>query len=108
MSNLVNSMAVLAGIAVRLIIPVLITVSVVYLLRKLDENWQAEGRKTPVKAQKPACWEVMGCAADKRKDCPGYTSKLPCWQARRMPNGYLCAECIGCKVFLKAPAVKIG
>jgi hypothetical protein len=108
MNDIADVMIILIGVAVRLVIPILITIIAVYFLRKLDANWQAEGRKAPNKVEKPACWEIMGCTPDQRKDCPGYKSPLPCWQARRTSNGYLREECLGCKVFQKAPLVSIG
>jgi len=108
MNNIANVIVILLGIAVRLIIPILVTVLAVYFLRKLDAAWQAEGRKVPTKAEKPACWETMNCSPARQKDCPGYNSPLPCWQARRTSSGYLREECLGCKVFLKAPAVSIA
>lgn len=107
--DLSNWIAVLAGIAVRLLIPILATALVVYLLRRLDERWQTEGEKAPaVPVEKPSCWKLMGCSPQERKSCLGYTSPLPCWQARRTSNGYLREQCLGCKVFLKAPVPSVG
>jgi hypothetical protein len=101
-------LAVLAGVAVRLAIPILFTAMVVYFLRRIDQQWQAEGKAVPAVALKPACWETMGCSPARRRDCPGYQSALPCWQARRTSSGYLRDECLACKVFLKAPAPSLG
>lgn len=101
-------LTILTGIAARLLIPVLITVAAVYLLRRLDARWQSEGNLVAVKVEKPACWEIMGCSPECIKDCPGYNSPLPCWQARRTENGYLREECLGCKVFAKAPIPALG
>ncbi len=108
MNDLYGVIVVLAGIAARIAIPILITALAVYFLRKLDARWQREGAKMPTKMEKPACWEIMGCSPALRKDCPGYLSALPCWQARRSSNGYLREECLACKVFLKAPAASPG
>ncbi len=104
MLDLNSVIALLIGIASRLAIPILITALVVYLLRMLDAHWQAEAQATPTQVEKPACWEIIGCAPAQRKECAGYTSRLPCWQARRTSNGYLREQCLDCKVFLKAPA----
>ncbi|HEX8991710.1 MAG TPA: hypothetical protein VF784_08520 [Anaerolineales bacterium] len=103
MSNLADVLPILAGFAVRLAVPVLMTVIIVRFLRGLDERWQSDARNAPAPSEKPACWEIMECAPAEQEDCPGYTSPLPCWQARRMDNGYLREECLACKVFLKAP-----
>ena len=104
MNDLYSLIAILVGIAARIAIPALVTALAVYSLRRLDARWQSEATKTPTRLEKPACWEIKGCSPERRKDCPGYGSALPCWQARRTSNGYLREECLGCKVFLKAPA----
>lgn len=101
-------LAVVAGVIVRLAIPVLLTIVLVQLLRILDWRWQQEGENRPYLVEKPACWEVNNCPPELRKDCRGYTSPLPCWQARRTANGYLRDECLGCQIFLKAPVPSLG
>lgn len=103
MTQFVAVAAVLIGVAIRLAIPVLLTILIVGLLRWLDERWQREAEEAPRLIEKPACWEVNNCSLERREDCLGYTSPLPCWQARRMANGYLREECFGCQVFVKAP-----
>ncbi len=108
MKDLYSVAAVLAGIAVRIAVPILVTALAVHFLRKLDARWQSEGRNVPTRMEKPACWETMGCLPERRKDCPGYLSALPCWQARRSANGYLREECLACKIFLKAPVASPG
>ncbi len=103
MDYIANWIAVLIGIAARLVVPIFITLALVYLLRRLDANWQAEAQ-APAKVEKPACWEIKGCAPEQRDNCLGYSSPFPCWQARRTANGYLREECLACKVFVTAPA----
>ncbi len=98
-------LAILTGVLVRLAIPILITVLGVYFLRKLDSLWQAAGEELPSKVKKPECWKTMGCTPAQRKKCPGFASPAPCWQARRLPNGYLLEVCLDCPVFRAAPAV---
>ncbi len=97
-------LAILLGIAARLVIPIFITILVVYFLRRLDARWQNEASNPPLKVEKPACWEIKGCAPELSKNCIGRTSPLPCWQAQRTANGYLREQCLACTVFLKAPA----
>jgi hypothetical protein len=104
MDNVYALFAILIGAAVRLIIPILITVSAVFLLRKLDAHWQAEGEMAPLSVKKPECWKINNCSPSMRKSCLGYLSPLPCWQARRLSNGYLRNECLDCKIFRTAPA----
>ncbi len=100
--NLLFAFAV--GIAARLVIPIFVTLVAVFFLRRLDANWHKEASVAPVKVEKPACWEIMGCSPAASKACVGRTSPLPCWQARRTENGYLREQCLGCVVFHKAPA----
>lgn len=107
MNELNAMLAVLIGAIVRLAIPILITALAVYVLKNLDEYWQAQATKeaTQLKVEKPRCWEANNCPPRVRGSCPGYLSPLPCWQVYRLPNGYLRKECIECKVFREAPAL---
>ena len=93
-----------AGLFMRLALPIIVTLILVYFLRKLDARWQAEADLTPVSIQKPECWKIKGCSPEQRKECIAFSSPLPCWQVFRLPNGYLAEECISCRVFLEAPA----
>ena len=103
METLNALVAIAAGFLVRLAIPILITALAVHYLRKLDANWQAEAERIPLVVEKPKCWKVNECPPRARKTCPGYTSPLPCWQARRLSNGYLREECLACEIFRTAP-----
>ncbi len=107
MSEFPAALAVVIGVVLRLAIPVLLTILIVQLLRIQDARWQQEGEQVPL-VEKPACWEIKNCLPDCYRDCPGYTSPLPCWQARRLANGYLREECLSCKIFVKAPAPSLG
>ncbi len=101
--NDVNALfAFLGGLLLRFGIPILITALAVYFLRKLDTRWQKESEAHPL-VEKPECWEINKCPEDEREKCPGFLSPLPCWQARRLPNGYLREECLTCPVFRGAP-----
>ena len=91
------------GVLVRLALPVVLTVLLVYFLRRLDKRWQAEANYSPASIQKPECWKIKGCSAEQREDCAAFNSLLPCWQVFRLPNGYLTEKCISCKVFIDAP-----
>lgn len=95
---------VLAGVALRLVIPFLITVLAVFFLRLLDSRWQSEGNKAALPVKKPECWKINNCSPALLKTCPGYLSPFPCWQAMRLPNGYLRDKCLDCKIFRSAPA----
>lgn len=95
--------ALLGGLALRLGIPILITVLAVYLLRKLDARWQHESEAHLSPVEKPECWTINNCPEEAREKCPGFLSPLPCWQVRRLSNGYLREECLACPVFRGAP-----
>lgn len=92
------------GLLLRIGIPILVTVGIFTLLRRLDQRWQAEARAVPVlnTAQKP-CWEAKQCSEEKKKACPAYAqAKTPCWQVFRAKDGVLKEACLGCDVFRQA------
>jgi hypothetical protein len=110
METIMAVLAVITGFALRLAIPIAITALAIYFLRRLDARWkkEAEGQLLYPVVEKPKCWEINGCNAEKRATCIGYQSKQPCWQAFRQENGYLQEHCLRCDVFRKAPVpVKI-
>jgi hypothetical protein len=103
METLTSILVILAGLLVRLAIPIAGTLILVYFLRKLDAHWQAESQLLPQSAQKLECWQAKGCSAAQQKNCLAASSPLPCWQVFRQPNGYLQETCISCDVFINAP-----
>src|SRR5574341_1192549 len=103
MEAIISFLAILAGIFLRLVIPIVGTAMLIHFLRKLDARWQAEAQLQPVPVQKLECWKIKGCSAKQQKNCIARTSTLPCWQVFRLPNGYLREECISCKVFIDTP-----
>lgn len=103
METIISFLAVLAGLLLRLAIPIAGTAIIIYLLRKLDARWQAEAQLSPVSAPKVECWKTKGCSPAQQKNCIAASSPLPCWQVFRQPNGYLRKECISCGVFVDAP-----
>ncbi len=102
METILSLLAILTGLLVRLVIPILVTAVVIFALRKLDAHWQAEAQ-TLVTIEKQECWKIKGCSPEQIETCTGASSPLPCWQAYRSPNGYLREECLSCEVFLDAP-----
>ena len=109
METMTSFLAILAGLLLRLAIPIAGTVLLVYLLRKLDAHWQSEAQLPQPSAQKAECWKIKGCSPAQKKNCAAASSPLPCWQVFRQPNGYLQQECLSCDVFVNAPipALKI-
>jgi hypothetical protein len=104
METLTPLLTLITGLFLRLSIPLLGTVILVYLLRKLDAHWQAEAERNPVAIEKVECWKHKGCSEEQRKNCVAATALLPCWQVHRQSNGYLQEKCISCEVFINAPA----
>jgi hypothetical protein len=103
METLVSFLYILAGLLVRLAIPILGTVLLVHFLRKLDRRWQAEAQLHTHEMHKTECWKIKGCPPQHAAECEAYRSELPCWQVNRLPNGYLKEECLSCQVFTEAP-----
>jgi hypothetical protein len=104
METITTLLALVAGLLVRLAIPIFITALLIVFLRGLDTHWQKEAHLPTLAIQKPECWKINGCDPAQREHCVGAQSPLPCWQAFRLPNGYLREECLTCKVFTEAPA----
>ena len=100
-------LAFLGGTLVRFGIPIIITLVVVYLLRRLDAHWQAEAEQKPVyePTELPYCWEIKGCSPELRAQCEGFmhAAEQPCWQTYRAENRYLKEACLDCTVFRNAP-----
>ena len=95
----------ITGIFIRLVLPIVITVLLVFLLRKLDARWQADAQQARV--EKPECWKIKACSLEQREACPAFQSPLPCWQVHRRPNGYLNETCLICKVLIDAPTPEL-
>lgn len=95
--------ALMAGLLVRLAIPIGLTASLIFFLRKLDARWQKAAQPPELAIQKLECWKIKACPPERMANCVGAQSPLPCWQAFRLPNGYLHEECLICKVFTEAP-----
>jgi hypothetical protein len=103
METFTSLLAILAGLLIRLAIPIAGTIVLIYVLRKLDAHWQAEAELAPVPAEKVECWKIKGCSEEAQKNCTGAASPLPCWQVQRESNGYLQEKCISCEVFINTP-----
>lgn len=95
-------LALSVGLFLRLALPLAITVLVVAVLRRLDARWQAEAANMPALPD-AKCWQVKNCPPEQRENCTAATSNQPCWQERRLKNGYLREECLSCEVFEQAP-----
>lgn len=97
--------ALLLGLFVRLVLPLLVTALLVYGLRRLDLRWQRqaeEERSLLIRDEEP-CWMEQGLPIEEIKVRAAASGK-PCWQIHRLSNGYLREACLDCEVFLDAPA----
>jgi hypothetical protein len=103
MENLISLLMLITGLLVRLAIPIVLTAVLIFFLRKLDAHWQAEAELPQPAASDIECWKIKGCSDEQRNACVAYQATLPCWQAKRLPNGYLREECLSCEIFTTAP-----
>ena len=103
METFISFFYIVLGFFLRLAVPILGTVVLVFILRGLDARWQAEAERQAAKIEKPQCWKIQGSAQTQMAGSPTIRSALPCWQIYRLPNGYLNEECIQCEVFIEAP-----
>ena len=95
----------LFGTLLRIGLPLVVTILVIALLRRLDRHWQKQSLALPVVAAgTQRCWEIKGCSEEKRKNCAAAARPdVPCWQVFRSKNGTLRENCLGCDVFRQAP-----
>jgi len=103
MQTLISILSILAGLLIRLAIPIVLTAILIFFLRRLDARWQVEAPTLALELQKPECWKIKKCRPEQAINCAAPTSPVPCWQVFRSPNGYLQEECLKCEVFTKAP-----
>ena len=99
----------LAGLALRLGVPLAVTGLLIWLLRRLDAFWQAEGEQQGAlklaAGTGPHCWGIRGCDLDQRVVCPAYLHPdTPCWQHFRGRDGNLRETCLVCDFFRQVPA----
>lgn len=99
-----STLAILIGLALRLLLPIAVTALVVYGLRKLDTRWQEEARneKKLLVTDEMPCLKMQGISVEQMK-LRASLSAQPCWQVQRSHNGRLSEECLNCEVFLDAP-----
>jgi len=92
---------VILGLIIRIGLPVILSIGILYVLKQLDKRWQKEQFPLPVIASNyKACWKVNNCSDEKRKDCPAFQHpEVPCWQAVKSHTGLLKENCVGCNVF---------
>lgn len=103
MDWLVYAYSIFLGFFLRIGIPLLITLLLIWIFRRLDEGWQSENSRDKVTVKNPGCWKIMGCSEEKKAKCPAHGNQnMPCWQLFRAKDGRMREGCIGCEVFQKA------
>lgn len=98
--------------AVRLGIPILLTILLAWGLKRLDAHWQAEAEEKAASPQMKRlstarlnCWELQNCDKQRRSNCAAFRqSETPCWEVYRT-DGNLRETCRNCKVFGRALAL---
>lgn len=111
MEGLIGTGAVILGLLLRFGIPILVTAFFIWLLRRMDERWQREGRQTEVPGTQEhplfsnlRCWILHDCTPEQRERCPAFLEAVrPCWQVHRNGNGGMKEECFDCEIFQSAP-----
>jgi hypothetical protein len=93
METLISFLYIIVGLLLRLAIPILGTLLLVFFLRKLDKRWQAEAELLPQRMGKPECWKIQGYTSQQIEKYEANKSELPCWHE----------ECLSCQVFTEAP-----
>ena len=101
----VKDAAIIVGMfLLRLGVPLVITLIVAYLFRRLDARWEAEAQARPeairqleAATAKKRCWEEKGCSQEQRARCPACRlTDIPCWLARLRVENRLPNECLNC------------
>jgi len=103
MDTIIALLFVITGLLIRLAVPIALTALLIISLRKLDARWQKEAELQPMATASVECWNAKNCSPEQRENCMAYQTAVPCWQAKRLPNGYLREECLSCEIFTKAP-----
>ena len=102
-------LSIALGLTLRLGVPLLALVVMVWLVRRLDARWQAEAKQPPLTSVAPDthCWELHDCPPDRRAAClVTQHPDTPCWQQHRDSAGNLSESCLACELFAAVPATQ--
>ena len=105
MDALSTFLVLAGGLFLRLALPIAITLFFVSFLRRLDSRWQLEAEQMAAGGDptEALCREMKNSLPEQREARLMAGSGQPCWQERRLRNGYLPEECLSCEVFAQAP-----
>jgi hypothetical protein len=104
-----TTLAIVLGFVLRFVLPVAVTILVIWWFRRLDEGWKREAERVVEIENRPrpgntGCWKINGCPPENRSKCRAFAHpELPCWQVLRAADGQLQELCLGCQVFRTAP-----
>jgi len=112
MDELIAMLLVIAGLLLRIGIPIVVTAILVYALRRLDQKWQQEAEQVTRSEigqisifSQIRCWATHNCPQENRDKCPAFLeNNTPCWQVYRDGSGDLRQKCLDCPVFSNVPA----
>ena len=100
-------LTVATGLAVRIGLPLLVLVTMVLVMRRLDKRWQSEAKRPAAPlttAAEEPCWEASSCANPACNECVVHQHpETPCWQQFRDEHGNLREKCLACELFAAVP-----
>ena len=110
---------VILGFLIRIGIPVVLTMLLAWILRKLDAQWRDDAisyrEEAITKAEQDIyytiwarnpCWENNDCSPETRLKCKAYQqNEKPCWEVYRT-NGSYSKNCESCE-FREKVLIKI-
>ena len=102
--------ALIAGILLRIGVPVGITFLLARFLRKLDSRWREEAKQEAIEMQMilqrqtllnlwldQPCHEIKNCSPQERENCRAMSQlDQPCWEINRA-NGNIASRCQQCE-----------
>ncbi len=108
-------LAVIGLFVLRLGVPIVVMVLLswgvsAYVQREEARALEAEKREALARAVAEAavpqaCWDVKGCSAEDKADCPAVRRPdLPCWLAKQLAVGRLSPACEACPMYQRSLA----
>jgi hypothetical protein len=100
---------ILAGVLLRIAIPLLVLLGLAVLLGRMDARWKRESLQQSKDLavavdDMPADWEAKNCPIEKAAESLAKKPNEPCWQVFRQENGDFDSHCLNCDVFLTSVA----
>jgi hypothetical protein len=100
---------VVLGFGLRFVVPVVLTIVVIWWFRRLDDGWKKEAERiveveNRPRPGNPGCWKFNHCSPEDRAKCRAFAHPdQPCWQVFRAKDGRMLDRCLACQVFRTAP-----